>query len=61
MDVTEAEVDTLLTESVDNLMSDPINCIVQVINSIHFNWPQCPIVRLQNQLQAKNLRIDALE
>jgi len=61
MDVTEAELDTLLTESEeDNLMSDPIDCIVQAINSIHFDEPQCPILRLQNQLQAKNLKIDVL-
>jgi len=61
MDVTEAELDTLLTESEDNLMSDPIDCIAQAINSIHFDEPQCPILRLQNQLQAKNLKIDVLE
>jgi len=62
MDMTEAELDTILTDSgEDNLLSDSINCIVQAINSIHFDWPQCPILRLQNQLQAKNLKIDALE
>jgi len=54
MVVTEAELDTLLTESEeDNLMSDPISCIVRAINSIHFDGPQCPILKLQNQLQAK--------
>ena len=62
MDVTEAELDTLLIESEeDNLMSDPINCIVRAINSIHFDEPQCPILRLQTQLQAKNLKRDVLE
>ena len=62
MDVTETELDTLLAESdEDNLMSDPIECIVQAINSIHFHEPQCPILRLQNQLQAKNLKIEVLE
>ena len=50
MDVTEAELDTILTYSEeDNLLYDSIDCIVQAVNSVHFNWPQCPIVRLQNQ------------
>jgi len=62
MDVTEAELDTLLIESdEDNLMSDPVNCIVRAIKSIHLDEPQCPILRLQNQLQAKNLKMDVLE
>jgi len=62
MDVTEAELDTMLTESEeDNLLPDLIDCIVQAIKSIHFDWPQCPILRLQNQLQAKGLKIDVLE
>jgi len=55
MDVRETELDTLLAESdEDKLMSDPIDCIVQAINSIHFYEAQCPILRLQNQLQDKN-------
>jgi len=59
MDMTEAELDTMLTESEeDNLLPDPIDCIVQAINSLHFDWPQCHIPRLQNQLQAKYLKID---
>jgi len=62
MDVTEADLDTILTESEeDNLLPDPIDCIVQAINNIHFDWPQCPLLRLQKQLQAKNLTIDVLE
>jgi len=62
IDVTEAELDTLLVESEeDNSMSDPINCIVRAINSIHFQEPQCPILRLQIQLQARNLKTDILE
>jgi len=61
-DMTEAELDVLLTESEeDSLLPDQIDCIVQAINSIHFDWPQCPIMRLQNQLQAKGLKIDVLE
>jgi len=60
--VTEAELHTILTESEeDNLLPDPIDCIVQAINFIHFDWPQCPILRLQKQLQATNLKIDVLE
>jgi len=62
MDMTEAELDTMMTESEeDNLLSGPIDCIVQAINSIHFDEPQCPILRRQNQLQAKELKIDVLE
>jgi len=62
MDVTEAELDTTLTDSEEgNLLPDTIDCIVQAINSIHFDWPQCPILRLQNQLQANDLKIDVLE
>jgi len=42
-DVTEAELYTLLTESgEDNLLFDPIDRIVQVINSIHFDGTLCP-------------------
>ena len=60
--MTEAELDVMLTESEEgNLLPDPIDCIVQAINSVHFVWPQCPILRLQNQLQAKGLKIDVLE
>jgi len=44
--MTEAELDVMLTESEeDNLLPNPIDCIVQAINSIHFDWPQCPILR----------------
>jgi len=42
-------------------LPDPIDCIVQAINPINFDWPQCPILRLLNQLQAKGLKIDVLE
>jgi len=60
--VTEVKLETILTESEeDNLLIDQIDCIVQVIKSIHFDWPQCPILRLQNQLEAKGLKIDVLE
>ena len=62
MDVTETELDTLLAESEeDNLKYDPIDSIVQAIDSIHFHEPQCPILKLQHQLQIKNLRTEVLE
>jgi len=62
MDVTETELDTLLEElEEDSLMSDPIDSIVQAINSIQFHEPQCPILKLQYQLQIKNLKIEILE
>ena len=62
IDRTEAELDAVLTESEkDKLLFYQVDCIVQAINSIHFNGPQCPILRLQNQLQAKGLSIDVLE
>jgi len=61
-DVTEAELEAMSTESgEDNLLFDQIDYIVQAINSIHLDWPQCPILRLQNRLQAKGLSIDVLE
>jgi len=51
IDVTEGELDAILTElEEDNLLGDQIDCIMQAIKSIHFDWPQCPILRLQNQL-----------
>ena len=57
MDVTQAELDTLLTESEkDNLMYGPIDCIVQAINSIHFDEPQCPISRVGNLRPAGRIR-----
>jgi len=62
IDVTETELDTLLAESdEDNLKYDPIDNIVQAINSIHFHEPQRPILKLQYQLQIKNLKIEVLE
>jgi len=62
MDVTQVELDAIMTESEeDNLLPDPIHCIVQAINSTHFDWPQCPLLRLKNQLQVKGLSIDVLE
>ena len=61
MDMTEAELDALLAESEEEkLLSDPIDCIAQANNSTHFDEPQCPILRLQDQLQTKNLKIDVL-
>jgi len=61
IDVTEAELDAALTESEEDiLLYDQIDCAVQANDSIHFDWPQCPILRLQNQLQAKGLKIDVL-
>ena len=37
-DVTEAELDAVWTESEeDNLLFDQVDCIVQAINSIHFD------------------------
>jgi len=60
--VTEAEFEALSTESEeDELLFDQINCILQVIKSVRFDQPQCPILRLQNQLQVRGLSIDVLE
>ena len=62
MDVTETELDTLLAESEeDNLISEPIDYIVQAINSIRFDRPQCPILRLQAYLQVKGSDLNVLE
>jgi len=62
IDMTEAEPDALLTESEeDNLLFDRIEYIVQAINSICFDRPQCPILRLQTYLQVKDSEMDVLE
>jgi len=61
MNVTETELDTLLAESEDNLISDSVDYIVQAINSIHFDRPQCPILRLQAYLQVKGSDLNVLE
>jgi len=62
MDKTETELDTLLAEpDEDNLKYDPIDSIVQAINSIHFHESQCPILKLQHQLQIKNMKLEALK
>jgi len=45
----------------DNSISDPIDYIVQAINSIRFDRPQCPIRRLQAYLQVKGLDLNVLE
>ena len=61
VDVTETELDTLLAESEeDNLISDPIDYIVQAINSIRFDRPQCLILRLQAYLQVKGSDLNVL-
>jgi len=50
MNVKDNELDTLLAElDEDSLKYDPIDSIVQAINSIHFHEPQCPILKLQHQ------------
>jgi len=54
IDMIEAELDAILTESEeDNLLFDQIDYIEQAINSIRFDRPQCPILRLQAYLQVK--------
>jgi len=60
--MTEAELDAILTESEDDiLLFDQLDCVLQAIKSVRFDWSQCPIQRLQNHLQAKGLKIDVLE
>ena len=62
IDVAESELEAMSTESEeDELLFDQIDCILQVIKSVRFDQPQCPILRLQDQLQAKGLKIDVLE
>jgi len=40
---------------------DLIDCVVQAIKSVRFNWRQCPVQMLQTYLQAKGLGLDVLE
>jgi len=62
IDMTEVETDTTSTESEDDdLLFDHINIVVEAIKSMRFYWPQCPIQRLQNQLQDKGLKLEVLE
>ena len=62
IDVTEAELDAMLTESEDdNLLFDQIDCVLQAIKSVRFNCPQCPIQMLQTHFQTKGLELDILE
>jgi len=61
MDMAETQLDMLLAEAEqDNWKYDPIDTIIQAIKSTHFEGPQCPILKLQDQLQAKNLKMDLL-
>jgi len=62
IDVTEKELDAFLTESEDdNFLFGPIECVIQAIKVMRFNWPQCLIQMLQNHLQSKGLELDVLE
>ena len=62
IDVTEVETDTAWNESEnDDLLFDQINIVVKAIKSMRFDWLQCLIQRLQNQLQDKGLTLDVLE
>ena len=60
--MTEVETDTTLTEwEDDDLLFDQINIVVEAIKSMRYDWPQCPIQRLQNHLQGKGLKLEVLE
>ena len=62
MDMTETELDAILTESEgDNFLFNSIDCVVQAIKSVRFNWSQCPIQILHAYLQAKGLGLEVLE
>jgi len=51
MDMTETELDAIVTESEDdNFLFNSIDCVVQAIKSVCFNWPQYPIQMLQANL-----------
>jgi len=44
MDVTEVELDAILTESEDDkFLFGQIDCVLQAIKSVGFNCSQCPI------------------
>jgi len=62
IDVTEAELNAILTESEDDkFLFGPTDYVVQAIKSVRFNWPQRPMQMLQTYLQAKGLGLDVLE
>jgi len=57
IDMTEIETNTTSTESEDDdMLFEQINIVVEAIKSMRFDWPQCPIQRLHNQLQDKGLK-----
>jgi len=60
--MTEAELDAILIESEDdNSLFDQIDCVLQAVKSVGFNWSQCPVKTLQTHLQDKGLKLDILE
>jgi len=60
--MTETKLDAILTESEDDhFLFDSIDCVVQAIKSVRFNWPQCPVQMLQTYLHAKGLGLEVLE
>ena len=62
IDVTEAELDAILTMSEDdNLLFGQMDCVLQAIKSVRFNWSQCAIQMLQIHLQTEGLELDVLE
>jgi len=62
MDMTETELDAILTETEDdNFLFNSIDCVIQAIKSVRFNWPECPIQMLQAYLQAKGLGLEVFE
>jgi len=44
----------------DDLLFEQIDCVLQAIRSMRFDQPQCPIPRLQDQLQTKGLGMAVL-
>ena len=57
-----ADIDTTLTETEDDdLLFDHTNTVVKAIKSMRFDGLQCPIQKLQNQLQDKDLKLEVLE
>ena len=62
IDVTEKELDAILTESEeDNFLFGSIQCVIRAIKAMRVNWPQCLIQMLQIHLQSKGLELDVFE
>ena len=62
INVTETELETILTGTTATItMADIIDSVVRAVNLMQFHEAQCPMLKLKEQLQAKNVTIDVFK